>query len=351
MEGRAELALGLASSVGPVPFASADEAVDFSLRLHGRFPTVPVTTSREASLLAQAVSGVPAIAPSRDGDGLVIDGRVPSPDDVGAAAGSVDGPAFGSLHVMAERLAGSSDVGQAVPVRVPVLGPVTLAAHLHLAGVPLSEAAAVATAAVASRSVAALDALRRDATGRSEHHRPVTVVLCEPALVGSMHPTFPLLPARIRAILDPVVDALDRSASRGPLLIGVHVPGPCDWSTVVGSGASFLCLPVDRSVAGWAGLFGDLLERGGRICWGVVPVDRPIGSSADPHWRRLIALWTTLVSEGVDPMLLRLRSSFSPADGLGRFGTDQAALVMDLTVGVAERIRHQAVAARLSLGA
>jgi len=50
-------------------------------------------------------------------------------------------------------------------------------------------------------------------------------------------------------------------------------------------------------------------------------------------------------------MALRLRSSFSPADGLDAFGSSQAELVMELTAEVAERVSHQAVAARLSLGA
>lgn len=352
MEGRADLALGLASSVGPVPFHDAEDAVDFSLRLHGRFPTVPVTTSPDASLLAQATAGLPAIRLGCDGDGLVVDGVAPSASELGAAARSAEGPAFRSLQVLADRLDDGADPGSdGVPVRVPILGPVTLAVELHLAGVPLSDATAMASSVVASRSVAALAALRRDGGGTGELRRLVTVVLSEPALVGSMHPTFSLLPTQVRAMLDPVVDALDDAAPTGELLIGVHVPGACDWPTVVASGVSFVCLPVDRSIVGWAPLVGDLLARGGRICWGVVPVDRPIGSSSEPHWRRLVALWTALVAEGVDPMLLRLRSSFSPADGLGRFDPNQAGLVMDLTIGVAERIRQQAVAARLALGA
>lgn len=350
MEGRADLAFGLATSVGPLPFASADDAVELSLQLHPRFPTVPVTTAPDASLLSQALHGIPGLVST--GDRVEPSGVAPSPDEVAALAGELRAPAFDSLHLMESRLASlDGDAPAPVPVRVPVIGPVTLSVALRRAGLAGPIAAGLAVGIVSGRAAAILESLQRRSLSAPGASRPVAVVLSEPALVGSMHPTFPLLPADVRGMLDPVVDALDRAAPTGSLLIGVHVPGPCDWPTVVRSGASMVCVPVDRSIAGWSTLFGDLLERGGRICWGAIPVDRPIGSSDGPHWRRLVELWTALVADGVDPMLLRLRSSFSPADGLAGFGVPQAELVMGLTVALAERVRHQAVAARLSLGA
>lgn len=351
MQGHADLAFGLASSVGPVPFGSSEDAVDFSLRLHGRFPTVPVTTSQDASLLAQAVAGLANVTVGTHG--IVLDGPHPDPADAAAAGGSLDGPAFSALHTMTDRLASGSHHPSLAAVRVPVLGPVTVAAALQAAGLRPARSMELASALVAARAVTMLRSVGRAVRPSStDGGAPVVaVVMCEPALVGSAHPTFPMVPSQIRSLLDPVVDALDRSAPKASLLIGVHVPGRCDWPSVIGSGVSLLCVPGDRSALGWAPQISDLLERGGRVCWGVVPVDRPIGTSADPHWRRLVSLWTSFVADGVDPMLLRLRSSFSPADGLGAFGPTQAERVMELTVAVAERVGHQAVAARLSLGA
>ncbi|UDY37130.1 hypothetical protein [Dermatobacter hominis] len=351
MAGGADLAFGLASSVGPVPFSSAADAVDFALRTNPRFPTVPVTSDPDASLLSQSVHGLAGA--SVVDEALVATGPLGDVDAATAAGRLLDDPAFEAVHATAVALA-DPDLAAPSAVRVPVLGPVTLARALRSAGHPPASADRVAAAIVAERSVALLQAVRSAGgrRGAGDGGGPVVaVVLCEPGLVGSMHPTFPLLPVEIRDLLDPVVDALDGAAPADSLLIGVHVPGPCDWPTVIGSGASLLCVPVDRSLLGWSPLFGDLLERGGRLCWGAVPVDRPMGASTDPHWRRLVGLWTSMVADGVDPMLLRLRSSFSPADGLGHFGPSQAELVMELTVGVAERVGHQAVAARLSLGA
>ncbi len=356
----ADLAFGLASSVGPVPFTSVDDAVSFALRTHTRFPTVPVVSSPEASLVAQAVSGLagttlaqlvdPDSAPLARSlsDSLVSTGALADADAASAAGSSLDGVAFDAVRAFCSAVA-EPDVPTPAAIRVPVLGPVTLSLALRAAGHPVADADRAASAVVASRAVALLRTVRRQVVSGSSP--VVAVVLCEPGLVGSMHPTFPLLPGEIRALLDPVVDALDRAAPSDSQLIGVHVPGPCDWPAVVGCGASLLCVPVDGSLLGWAPLFGDLLDRGGRLCWGAIPVDGPMGTSTDPHWRRLVSLWTSMVAEGVDPMALRLRSAFSPVDGLGHFGPSQAELVMDLTVGVAERVGHQAVAARLSLGA
>jgi len=385
--GAADLAFGLATSVGPVPFSSADEAVDFVLRTHPRFPTVPVTVEPGASLLAQSVFGLDGIELVEDGASLSLEGPLVSPGAAAEAAGRLEptgplladtdvpavdaapfgaitafGRAYGSRLVCARSAGKNGPAGSgplAAAIRLPVLGPVTLSCHLRAAGVSGDDADAVAAAATAARSVAALRELHSAVDDGTTGARPtapgsrspIAVVLSEPALVGSMHPTHPVLPGQVRTMLDPVIDALDMASGVDPLLIGVHVPGQCDWPTVVGSGVSYLSVPVDRAVSGWAALFGDLLERGGRICWGAVPVDRPIGTSEAPHWRRLLGLWTALVADGVDPMLLRLRSTFAPADGLARFDPDSAEMVMDLTAAVAERVGHQAVAARLALGA
>ncbi len=350
MTGRTDLAFGLASSVGPVPFGSTVDAVQFAFSVAPRFPTVPVTTEASASLLAQAVHGLAGVVldgPALSGQALVANGTLPSSAEAAATGRRLDAPAFDALRATAAALSPAGRSVEPAAVRLPVLGPVTLSRSLRAAGHPAADADRVAVATVSARAVTSLSHLQRsigDAT-------TVVVVLCEPGLVGSAHPTFPLLPSEVRSLLDPVVDALDAAVVADAHLIGVHVPGPCDLPSVVGSGASVLGLPVDRSLVGWASLLGDYLERGGRLCWGVVPVDRPFGTSTEPHWRRLIELWTSLVAEGVDPMLLRLRSSFSPADGLAHFAPAQAELVMSLTSGVAERVGHQAVAARLSLGA
>jgi hypothetical protein len=347
MGGGVELPFGLATSVGPLPFGSVEPAVAFALSAHPRFPTAPVLAVAGESLLARAVEGVGGIEVmppgllSVDHDALVTTG------DAVAVVASIDGPAHAALRSFLDAVA-VADGGRPHPgpVRVGVLGPVTLALALVASGVPFDRARTLALTLVAHRSAAVLAAARAalpDAV--------IAVVLSEPGLIGAMHPTFPLPPAQVRSLLDPVVDVLDRSPAAGELLIGIHVPGRTDWETILASGVSLISAPADAGLVGWATQLGSMLERGGWIAWGAVPVDQPLGTGEELLWRRLAAVWGDLAAAGVDPMLVRVRSMVSPADGLGHFGVSQAERVVDLVTSVSSRVRRQTIAARLSLGA
>ncbi|MDQ3758235.1 MAG: hypothetical protein M3394_10345, partial [Actinomycetota bacterium] len=93
------------------------------------------------------------------------------------------------------------------------------------------------------------------------------------------------------------------------------------------------------------------LDRGGLVAWGVVPTDRPLGAASDPLWRRLSEVWADLAAAGCDPIRLRQQALLTPACGLANHDAPQAAHILDLTLGVAERVHSQAVAVRMSVGA
>jgi hypothetical protein len=93
------------------------------------------------------------------------------------------------------------------------------------------------------------------------------------------------------------------------------------------------------------------LRDGGFIAWGAVPVDEPLGASADRLWKRLSALWAELSRLGIDPLLLRERSIITPTADLGAFGVSQAERVIRLTAELSEKVFRQVVGARLSIGA
>ena len=115
--------------------------------------------------------------------------------------------------------------------------------------------------------------------------------------------------------------------------------------------ADFLQAEAQLAAAADEAQLADVLDRGGRIAWGAVPVDQPLGTSEELLWRRLSALWCELVGAGMDPLLLRSRSLISPVDGLGHFGHTQAERLLDLVDEISLRVRRQAIGARLSLGA
>ena len=54
------------------------------------------------------------------------------------------------------------------------------------------------------------------------------------------------------------------------------------------------------------------LDGDGWIAWGAVPTDRPVGESADPHWRTLAEVWCELTRRGCDPVPLRTRGMITP---------------------------------------
>ena len=93
------------------------------------------------------------------------------------------------------------------------------------------------------------------------------------------------------------------------------------------------------------------LDGDGWIAWGAVPTDRPVGESADPHWRMLARVWCELTRRGCDPVPLRTRGVITPACGLAGYGASQAERVLGIARELAARVHDQAVAARLTLGA
>lgn len=363
------LSTGLASSVGPLPLSDPADAVGVALAGLVPLPAVPSGPVRpqpgtpNTSLLAQAVAGVQGAVVGPDGV-LVVD-PVHLAHDGDRSGFSLDDSAFAMLRLTLGHLgAAAPDAATPQPaaaarpeaLRVPLLGPVSLALALHEAGVPLVRASALAREVVVHRAVTLLEAARA-ALGRTT----LLVVMSEPAMAGTHHPAFPLSPREIRSLLVPVVDALDAAErglraldglpADGRLLIGVHVEGPADWANVVDSGVSLLSMPVEHATSAPAATLAGFLDEGGWIDWGVVPVDRPLGGSDELLWRRLSALWCTLVGGGVDPLLLRTRAVVSPAGGLDGFAREQVAGVLELAGAVALRVRHQAVGARLTLGA
>ncbi len=350
MGGTIELPFGLATSIGSVPCDSPQDACELAMSANPSFPTVPVLAPHSSSLLAQAVHGIPGVEVQPPGvlrlDGSPVDGSpvgdVPG-DDIEVV---VTGGPFAATTEFMSRLGAGSDGGNLLGVRVGLLGPVTLALSLRAAGVPADHALALAESVVARRAAALLAAARSalpDAV--------VLVCASEPGLVGAMHPTFPLAPSEVASALGTVVTTLDEHPDAGDLLIGVHVPGRTNWEAILATGVSVISAPADAGAVGWAPQLTDFLDRGGRIVWGAVPVDQPLGTSEELLWRRLSALWCELVGAGMDPLLLRSRSLISPVDGLGHFGRTQAERLLDLVDEISLRVRRQAIGARLSLGA
>ncbi|MGI9578441.1 MAG: hypothetical protein ACR2OH_09600 [Microthrixaceae bacterium] len=336
-----ELPIGIPTLCAATPAATVPEAIDVSMRGHV-FPTIPLTIDPAGSLLAQASTAFEGVHPVGPGAIRVNTTEFGfSPD----AATRLDAPAFDAFNGALAAWPSIAAESAPMAVRTEMVGPVSLALILAEAGLDLPAAMDAARVATVYRAEAIVAAVRK-----VEPSLPVAVVLDEHRLVGSMHPTFPLGVKQVRSLLDPAVDAIDVAAGASPVLIGIHVPGRSDWRTIISSGVSLVSMPADASVAGYAEWVQALLDNGGWIAWGAVPVDRPLGSSAELLWRHLVATWRDLEIAGVDGELLRQRSMVSPSDDLARFDMSQITMMVDLVDSLAGRISATAPRAPVSTG-
>lgn len=335
MGGIPELRTGLVTLAAQQPADEPGVALDAVLR--GRdLPTVPVLPRLGSTLLAQMVGAFEGVAEYTAGRVRV------DPSVFGvrpAAARSADTAPFGVLELALRTWTEESMDLSAQALRVDMLGPVTLATTLLDSGLARATALDAARMAAVYRSEALVAACRRAGV-----LAPLVVVMVEPRLVGSAHPTFALSAREVRSLLDPVVDSIDSAAGTSDVVIGIHVPGRSDLRTIISSGISLLSTPVDAALAGWAPWIQALLDNGGHVAWGAVPVDRPLGTHAELLWRHLRAVWRDLESAGVDARLLLRRSLVTTGDGLDRFAQAQMPGVLALLDELGERVGQHAAA-------
>ncbi len=218
-------------------------------------------------------------------------------------------------------------------------GPLTLGTALHAAGMPAPRAFERAAAVTRSWSVALeelVDARLPD-TG-------LVLFLDEPSLVAWRRDDAPL-------DREAAIDVLSGALAAVDSITGVHVCGDGDLALALEAGPEVLGIEVhDDLVQHTVGL-ARFLDGDGWIAWGAVPTDRPVGESADPHWRVLARVWCELTRRGCDPVPLRTRGVITPACGLAGYGASQAERVLGIARELAARVHDQAVAARLTLGA
>jgi hypothetical protein len=227
------------------------------------------------------------------------------------------------------------------PVVLSLTGPITTLLRLRRSGTETNEAAHEGVRQVresAAAMLAVTDELAPDA--------PVVLMLDEPLLRHSEHPTYPLGSDDIVWLLDEVADQFSAVAQ-----VGVQVNGSADWTSLLRSSIGVLGVPVTASLEGIAAELGAFLERGGLIAWGAVPTNEPLGASADRLWRRLSEQWRHLGAAGIDPLHLREQSIITTAGELADFGVGQAERAVHLAQDLATRVLRQVNLARLGIGA
>lgn len=328
---------GATMGVGSLPHRSIDAAVEFTVA-NFDLPVVPRLPRRSGaeSLANQALVGVPGVEMGPYGT-LAVDVARLDPD--APVVTDLRSDAFGGFRGFVERAPGLGVDGRTI--KWQFVGPVTLGLTLARAGAPADVAFRVAANAVASH-VASLGASLSAALPGSAQ----LLVFDEPLMVDLMANDFPLPP-------DEAADLLSRAMVAGQRYgaVGLHCCFDADWPSLIEAGPEVLSLPATDAVVGVAGHLERFMEAGGRIAWGAVSTEGPIGVTATRSWHALSSLWCDLVKRGCDPGQLRTNSLLSPHRGLASYSPAVAEGICLSLRDISRRVADQASAAKLVLGA
>lgn len=326
---------GTASAIGSLPHRDAHQAAEFALRITPELPCIPSLPkcSPAEGMIAQAVVGIRGISVGQYGSLLVDADRI---DPDAPVTTDLDHGAYAGLRAFVEVARGYEG-----PVKWQFTGPVTLGLALLRSGVPAPLAFDVARKTVRAHVAAIHEFVQ------SELPQSLQVVFIdEPDLSLLMDESFPIAP-------EPAVDLMSAALAtiESGAMMGMHSCSTVDPAILTATGPAILSLPVSSHLIGHAGAIAEFLDRDGVIAWGVVPTHGPVMASAERSWKRLASLWCDLVQAGCDAMRLRQQSLVTPACGLANHTETTAEIVYAQVRDIGERVRTQAVATRLTVGA
>ena len=326
---------GVATGVGSVPHRDARVAAEFALASSPELPAIPSLPKRSPaeSMIAQAVVGIRGVRLGQYGS-IVVDPMAVDP--LAPVVTDLQNDAFAGLRAFLEVAPGRVDA-----VKWQFTGPVTLGLSLVRVGVPAHTAFDVAVRAVRTH-------LRRihDEVGTRLPGVTQVVAIDEPMLGDLMDESFPIAPDTAIDLMSGAMAVLERDCS-----VGLHSCADVDITPLLAAGPAILSVPVRDDLVDMAPAITGFLDTGGVIAWGAVATDGPLPANAERAWKKLSSVWCGLVQAGCDAMRLRHQSIVTPACGLALHTEDSAAAIMEQVRDIAHRVRTQALATRLTVGA
>lgn len=337
---------GTTFAVGSLPHRDIGDAIEFAWSATS-IPTIPTLPRRSPaeSMVAQALVGIEGVSVGQYG-GIAVDVSQLDVDHFITTDLSAD--AYATFAAFLESFPERSRTMPVEAVKWQFVGPVTLGAALMRVGLDAQVAFPLALQAVRAHIEALESEVARVCGAVTQ-----IIVVDEPSLAEALEPGFPL---NSEEIIDLVSGALAMVTDGN--VSGVHCCAHVDWSVLLATGAQVISLPVPSNasdhemerLSSAASRISDHMNHGGRIAWGAVRTDGPIGASAERVWKSLVEGMCTLVRAGVDPVLLRQMSYVTPACGLATHTESVAASVFDTVAQVSAMVAEQATASRLTLG-
>jgi methionine synthase II (cobalamin-independent) len=129
------------------------------------------------------------------------------------------------------------------------------------------------------------------------------------------------------------------------LLLGLHCCGNTDWSMLTEvPGLKIISFDafsfLDRFIL-YAAQLKKFLERGGLLCWGIVPTQEYTGKETTQGLKvKIESSITTLIKKGLDKELVLERLLLSPSCGLGTLDTQKAEAILELLSQTSSEIRE-----------
>ena len=327
-----------------MPFTRTELALDLIFKYCPDIPFWPQLPRRSAceSMVAQFSENLPCLRYTNEG--LIVDQRS-SDQELEVfydrlIAGDLEyfkvsksyAPGFWDF---CDRLKGKEGT-RASFLKCHVTGPFTFAASIKDEnGDPLLSNRVLMQAVVKGLTMKALWQVKR----LREFGRPVIVFIDEPYLGGFGSAYTPVTREDVVKVLAEFTLAL-----KGPqTLTGIHCCGNTDWSMLCEAGGpdiiNFDAFGFLDRVVLYAGEVKSFLERGGYLCWGIVPTQGPLpGLNRELLRHKLDSGIEVFRGKGLGKELLEKRLLLSPACGLGSqdaaFAENVFSLLKELSDGL-----------------
>jgi len=326
---------GVASAIGSVPHRDARAAAEFALASSPELATIPSLPKRSPaeSMIAQAVVGIRGVGLGQYGS-IVVDPSVVDP--LAPVVTDLHHDAFVGLRTFLDVADGRSGA-----IKWQFTGPVTLGLSLVRVGVPVHVAFDVAVRAVRTHLRNIHDHIATRLPDATQ-----VVFIDEPMLGDLMDESFPIAPDTAIDLMSGAMAVLERDC-----IVGLHTCSDVDVTPLLAAGPAILSVPVTDSLVDVGPVLSTFLDKGGVIAWGAVATDGPMMATAERAWKKLSSLWCGLVQNGCDAMKLRQQSIVTPACGLALHTEANAEVIMEQVRDIAHRVRTQALATRLTVGA
>ena len=336
---------GLATGIGSMPHTDVHLAMDLILKYTPEIPFWPQLPKRDykESMVAQFSEGFPCLEVTPRGvtfDGSEMDAKLEQFYD---KIINSDVPSFKISPDYAAGLWKFYDIllkgncKEAQFIKCQLVGPFTFASSINDdKGVALIHNKVFMQAIVkglAMKAIWQIDLFKK-------LNKRIIMFIDEPYLgcFGSAY-----TPINRDDVVEALAELTDEIRSRGAM-VGVHCCGNTDWSIFTDIDTidiiSFDAFGFLDKLLLYPDDLKEFFERGGILCWGIVPTDRFSGNeTAQELLERMSVGIATLVKKGLDKTLLEEGLILSPSCGLGALDIAKSEPILSLLSEVSKQIR------------